>query len=40
MPQAAHLPLHVQQGPVKDVELNEIGNLQDAVAPFVKFVAH
>jgi len=39
MPQAAHLPLHVQQAPAKDVELNEIGNLQDAIGPFVKLLS-
>ncbi|TCD71536.1 hypothetical protein EIP91_008917 [Steccherinum ochraceum] len=39
MPQAAHLPLHVQEEPSKDVELNELGNLRDAVAPFVKLLS-
>ncbi|KAH8100715.1 hypothetical protein BXZ70DRAFT_1064822 [Cristinia sonorae] len=39
MPQAAHLPLHIQQGPSKDVTFNELGNFRDAVEPFVTLLS-
>ncbi|KAJ3484058.1 hypothetical protein NLI96_g5893 [Meripilus lineatus] len=39
MPQPAHLPLHVEEHQPKDVELNELGNLKDALEPFAKLIS-
>jgi len=37
-PQPAHLPLHVESHQPEDVELNELGDLQDALEPFAKLI--
>ncbi|CCL98962.1 uncharacterized protein FIBRA_00970 [Fibroporia radiculosa] len=34
----AHLPLHVEAPQPKDVELNELGDLQDALEPFAQLI--
>ncbi|KIP11946.1 hypothetical protein PHLGIDRAFT_17770 [Phlebiopsis gigantea 11061_1 CR5-6] len=40
VPQRAHIPLHVEERDTpKDVELNELGDLQDAVEPFAKLIS-
>ncbi|KAK7694662.1 hypothetical protein QCA50_001850 [Cerrena zonata] len=39
MPQPAHIPLHVENHVPRDVELNELGTLQDALEPFAKLVS-
>ncbi|KAI0936358.1 hypothetical protein AcW1_000622 [Taiwanofungus camphoratus] len=36
--QPAHIPLHVENHQPKDVELNELGNLQDALEPFAQLI--
>ncbi|KAI0073134.1 hypothetical protein K474DRAFT_263355 [Panus rudis PR-1116 ss-1] len=39
MPQPALLPLHIETDhQPQDVELNELGNLQDALEPFAKLI--
>ncbi|KAH9950346.1 hypothetical protein B0H21DRAFT_819159 [Amylocystis lapponica] len=38
MPTPAHLPLHVVDHRPKDVELNELGDLQDALEPFAQLI--
>ncbi|GBE77949.1 hypothetical protein SCP_0108310 [Sparassis crispa] len=37
-PQPVHLPLHVDNHQPKDVELNELGDLADALEPFAKMI--
>lgn len=38
IPQPAHLPLHVEDHQPNDVELNELGDLQEALEPFAKLI--
>ncbi|PCH33645.1 hypothetical protein WOLCODRAFT_22144 [Wolfiporia cocos MD-104 SS10] len=38
LPQPAHLPLHVENHEPQDVQLNELGDLQDALEPFAKLI--
>ncbi|GJE86125.1 hypothetical protein PsYK624_022050 [Phanerochaete sordida] len=40
IPQRTHIPLHVEDhDQAKDVQLNELGDLQDAVEPFAKLIS-
>ncbi|RPD62926.1 hypothetical protein L227DRAFT_651217 [Lentinus tigrinus ALCF2SS1-6] len=39
MPPAVHIPMHLDAEPVhKDVEFNELGNLDEAVEPFAQLI--